>query len=379
MRYLSLFSGIEAASVAWVPLGWTCVGVAEIAPFPCRVLAHHYPHVPNLGSVSDITAEQVAALGPIDLVVGGFPCQDLSIAGKRRGLENADGSRTRSGLFFDAMRVVRWAAPRWLVVENVPGMLFSNGGDDFRRVVSEMAGREHRTPAGGWAKCGASAGPDGLVEWRTLDAQWFGVAQRRRRVFLVRDAGDWLGRGPVLLEPESLHRNPPSRSGARQERAGAAPTSDGIGRITDVSGTITTTLVVHGTQDPHVNDDLAHPLTAENGGSVNVVGVHDPMGFAVNQQRQARLTEVAGALTTVSGPTQVNGVFDGMRVRRLTTIEAARLQGFPDDYLDVPDARGKPAADTPKYSALGNSMAVPVMRWIGRRINKAEQASSAAA
>ena len=131
MRYLSLFSGIEAASQAFIPLGWECVGVAEIEPFPCKVLAHHYPDVPNLGSVTEITKEQIESLGHIDLVVGGFPCQDLSIAGKRKGLQNEDGSATRSGLFFTAMRIIEWAKPRWVVVENVPGLYSSQKGRDF--------------------------------------------------------------------------------------------------------------------------------------------------------------------------------------------------------------------------------------------------------
>src|SRR5262249_55084063 len=120
VRYVSLFSGIEAATLAWRPLGWELVAVAEVEPFACAVIAHHHPGVPNLGDVERISDQQLRDLGPVDLVVGGFPCQDVSVAGRRAGLEGTDGRRTRSGLFFAAMDVVRRLGPRWLVVENVP-------------------------------------------------------------------------------------------------------------------------------------------------------------------------------------------------------------------------------------------------------------------
>ena len=220
MRYLSLFSGIEAASVAWVPLGWECVGVAEIEKSPCAVLAHHYPGVPNLGDITKITQEQIAALGRVDLVVGGFPCQDVSVAGKRAGLENEDGTTTRSGLFFTALQLADWSGARWVVVENVPGLFSSKQGRDFAAVVGALAGCEFSIPPEGWKNMGAAAGPNGLVEWSVLDAQWAGVPQRRRRVFLVRDSGDWASRPPVLFERHSLQGHPPPSREARQGVAG---------------------------------------------------------------------------------------------------------------------------------------------------------------
>jgi len=220
MRFLSLFSGIEAASVAWIPLGWTCAGVAEIEPFPCAVLQHHYPEVPNLGDVTKITREQVEALGPLDLVCGGFPCQDLSVAGKRKGMANADGSATRSGLFFDAMRIAEWADSRWLFIENVPGMFSSNAGRDFAAVAGAMAGCEFGVPPDGWQSSGVAVGPLGLVEWTVLDAQYHGLAQRRRRVFLVRDSGDWASRPPLFLNAYRMQGHP----APRRETGKAAPT-----------------------------------------------------------------------------------------------------------------------------------------------------------
>jgi DNA (cytosine-5)-methyltransferase 1 len=232
VRYASFFSGIEMASLAFEPLGWEPVAFAEVDPFACAVLAHHYPHVPNLGDVSKITEEQIADLGHIDLIIGGFPCQDVSNAGKRKGLRNEDGTSTRSGLFFDAMRHVRVAhrrcGLRWLVLENVHGLYSSNAGRDFGAVVGEIVGSTVDVPGEGWQDTGAAAGPRGMVEWCCLDSQWRGLAQRRERVFFVADFGDWADRPPVLLERESLSGDPPACVAARQKPA--ARTSRGTGR-----------------------------------------------------------------------------------------------------------------------------------------------------
>ena len=248
MRFLSLFSGIEAASMAWTPLGWEPAAFSEIEPFPCSVLQHHYPHVPNLGDVTKITRQQVEALGRIDLVCGGFPCQDLSAAGKRKGLMNADGNPTRSGLFFDAMRIAEWTRARWTVLENVPGLFSSNGGRDFAAVVGEMAGCEFDVPPGGWENAGVAVGPLGLIEWITLDAQYVrveshprAVPQRRRRVFLVRDSGNWANRPPLFLERESLRGHPAPRreagEGITQDTAPCLTSSGrGVERTGDTRG-----------------------------------------------------------------------------------------------------------------------------------------------
>ena len=229
MRYLSLFSGIEAATVAWEPLGWECVGVAEIEQFPCAVLKHHYPDVPNLGSVTEITEEQVKALGHIDIVVFGSPCQDLSVAGHRKGFVNADGTVTRSGLFFTAFNIFQWSGARFALWENVPGAYSSNKGRDFASVVEFMAGLDSvEVPPRGWATEGVAVGDNGLLEWACLDAQWFGVAQRRRRVFALLDTGDWANRPPILLEPESLRGDSPPSRKAGQSTAGTVAPSFGI-------------------------------------------------------------------------------------------------------------------------------------------------------
>lgn len=239
MRFLTLFSGIGAPEVAWQPLGWQCIGQAEIDPSANAVLRHRFPDVPNLGDIAAITEDQIAALGPIDLIIGGFPCQDLSVAGKRKGLRDEQGNATRSGLFFEAMRLVRIARRRcglrWLIIENVPGLYSSNAGLDFGAVVAEIVGTGFDVPRDGWANSGAAAGPDGLVEWATLDAQFFGLAQRRERVFLVGDFGDWPNRPPVLLEPESMLGNPAPRREKREDVAGtlSARSTAGGGLGTD--------------------------------------------------------------------------------------------------------------------------------------------------
>ena len=485
MRFLSLFSGIEAASAAWNQLGWKCVAVAETEKFPSAVLAHHYPDVPNLGDITKITETQIRELGHIDVVIGGFPCQDVSVAGKRAGLKHADGTATRSGLFYDAIRIARWAKSRFVVIENVPGLFNNHCGRDFACVVGELAGCEFSVPPDGWGNCGAAVGPHGLVEWSVLDAQFWGLAQRRKRVFLVLDTGDWRGRPPILLESASLRGDPAPR---REAGKGTAPTissrptgGGGLGTDFDcdggligamresgqgywmedeVAGTIDANMGMSG----HANRAavIAHALRAEGfdasedgtGRGIPLIanrltarmhkGVNTTMdegqtmiqvAFAQNTRDEVRLQggdgQIVGSLAAEPGMKQSTYVafdttqitskanysepklgdpchplaagghpsavaFDarqsdviqygdktgpldtegssigiGSAVRRLTPRECARLQGFPDSYLDI-IYRGKPAADGPKYKALGNSMAVPVMAWIGRRIAMVE-------
>ena len=218
LRYLSLFSGIEAATVAWKPLGWEAVAFAQYEPgdniqFPSKVLQYHYPEVPNLGDVTKITEEQIKALGHIDLVVGGSPCTDLSIAGLRKGLVNEDGSLTRSGLFDYQMQIFEWARKNneceWMLFENVPGAFSSNEGNDFGYILGSMVQGDVPVPKDGWKNSGVcvSESGDRIVEWRVLDAQYFGVPQRRRRVFALLRAGAWGGDPPVLFESESLRRD----------------------------------------------------------------------------------------------------------------------------------------------------------------------------
>ena len=419
MRYLSLFSGIEAASVAWEPLGWTPVAFAEIDPAPSRVLAHHWPDVPNLGDVTTITDARIAALGRIDVVIGGSPCQDLSVAGKRAGLAGA-----RSGLFHEQLRIFHAArtfcGARWLVWENVPGAFSSNRGRDFAVVVGALAGCEFAVPRDGWGTEGMACGPNGLVEWCVLDAQWFGVAQRRRRVFAVLDTGDWTDRPPVLLEPDRLRGDSaPRREAGEGIAVGAlAGTSPGggwrIGADEAAAGQLIPetahTLRADGfdaSEDGTVRGTPLIPVAVMahgQGGSEVTAGERCPTLTCNHEAPVVAFDCKAGGKTSFSigeTPGTLRGeghggghqaVAIGSRVRRLTPTECERLQGFEDGHTLVPQRshylrvvsttaqrrrglmrvryveRCDFMADGPRYKALGNSMAVPVIRWIGRRI-----------
>lgn len=362
MRYLSLFSGIEAATVAWHPLGWECAAVAEIEPFPCALLAHKYPDVPNLGDVTKVTAEDIRALGPIDLVVFGSPCQDLSVAGKRKGLAGA-----RSGLFHTALDIVDWArehcGARWALWENVPGAFSSQQGRDFATVVEELAGlAECAVPPKGWGSEGAAIGEKAMVEWSTLDAQWFGVAQRRRRVFALADFGDWTRRSPVLLEPESLRGDTAPIRGKGEGFTSGFECGPSGGRLTDLAPTLDTRC-----KDGPIRNQIGVGVFCAQDDAVAIQGSSIGRNDAAGPQ--GRGVDGSGRMFTLT-KTDVHAVATAMRVRRLTPTECERLQGFPDDYTLIP-YRGKPAADGPRYKALGNSFAVPVMRWIAQSISNA--------
>jgi len=214
MRYLSVCSGIEAATCAWHPLGWEPVAFAEIEKFPSAVLAHHYPNVPNLG---DMTKYKEWNLGPIDLLVGGTPCQSFSIAGLRKGLDDPRGNLM---LTFGA--IAAKYRPKWMVWENVPGVLSSNGGLDFASFLGLITGQEVTPPQDGWKNSGIVAGYKNAygIAYRVLDAQYAGVPQRRRRVFVVGYLGDWRRAAAVLFERHSMSGNPAPSREARQDVTG---------------------------------------------------------------------------------------------------------------------------------------------------------------
>lgn len=440
MRFLSLFSGIEAASIAWKPLGWECVGVSEIEPFPCAVLAHHYPDVPNLGDVTKITEDDIKKLGQIDLVVFGFPCQDLSVAGGRKGFQGE-----RSSLFYDAIRVIEYAkrhcGTRFALLENVPGAFSSNKGADFTEVVKHMAGLDElNTPTNGWGKEGAAVGSNGLLEWSVLDAQWFGLAQRRKRVFAIVDFGDWTSRPPILLERESLRgdsapsreagqdftadvrastegkswysvdtQQPPARLAHEiapclaasmykeppsvmqlpnepyQQVVGALCARDckGVGNQYVAEGKLVVEKAVCiGGQHPNasINTDGSCPTLTS---AMGMGGGHVPIaayGFKAGQGAKAGgigyQEDLSPTLTSAnSGSNMVPTILcPPSVVRRLTPIECERLQGFPDNWTKIP-YRNKSADDCPngpRYKALGNSMAVNVMAWIGQKIQQTQ-------
>lgn len=416
MRYVSLFSGIEAASVAWAPLGWEPIAFSEIEPFPCAVLKERFPDVPNLGDITKIEWRRFARkYGKPDLVVGGSPCQSFSVAGNREGLDGA------SGLMWEYVRAVRELKPGWVVWENVPGALSSTHGEDFRCLLRELDALGY-----------------GLA-WRVLDAQFFGVAQRRERLFLVGSLGTTRA-CEVFFEPDCLRWDPPSSREKRQELAAGAgggaacagfcggntagagsigyqeevsPTLRGGGSGTNMTPTVfqiagniigredkngghqfgVTDPDKHGaftlnTADRHAvavlpfnttqitskengsrprYGDPCHPLCATD---------HAPAICMADAAPNAAIDrDLAGTLKANNNNNNPPIVSSSCSVRRLTPRECERLQGFPDDWTLIP-YRGKPAEgcpDTPRYKALGNSMAVPVMRWIGERIEEVER------
>lgn len=480
MNYISLFSGIEAASVAWGPLGWNPVAFSEIEPFCCDLLEKRFPDAPNRGDISGVDWTEYE--GSVDVVIGGSPCQAFSLAGRRLGLMDERGQ-----LMLEFVRCVREVGPRWVIWENVPGVLSQDGGRAFGTLLGELE------------DCGYA------LAWRVLDAQFFGVPQRRRRVFLVGHPVPGCAAG-VLFEPDCMRGdNPPSREKRAQLAADAEGCAGGYHPLKltqSMSGCLTpwdtqgrrvysadsayptldaretggqnaqavlapkAVLPIDTTQvtDPRngsnqqwgdpchtmsaqghtpavcigfsagksakagsiaAQDEVAPTLRAsesgtnqvpsvayaisgnvigrdsENGG--NHLGIEDDgamftltttdrhaVAFTWNQDtgfssasecaptlRAARCGEPAVCMADgnahaaideeCAGTLKVGGeppiVASEYIVRRLMPVECERLQGFPDGWTDL---GGTP--DAPRYKALGNSMAVPVINYIGRRI-----------
>ena len=498
MRYMSLFSGIEAASVAWRPLGWEPVAFCEIDEFPSAVLAHHYPDMPNLGDITKVDwREAIEKHGRPDVIVGGSPCQSFSVAGGRESL------RGESRLMFEYIRALREVRPTWFLWENVPGVL-NTRDDAFAQLLGEVQDVGY-----------------GSVAWRVLDAQFFGVAQRRRRVFLVGRLGNGGGAAAVLFEPESVSGNTQTSKQKREELARAAVrgAQEGCGPIAFKysAGAAARTMPTYedgsnlavaydcsrcglrllepdsplpcgeeecprmratairtantGANDSGIADEVAHTIdttgpeavafaqntrdevrlqgdgtisgalsaqpgmkqttyvaqriNAQASNGEEIVGAlcaRDYKGVGDEYVQEGKVIcqrlgscgcdkgtrggkgplvqeEVSGTLATgndqilcmASG--QANAevgenmacaqsarqhkdpqiVTDGYVVRRLTPTECERLQGFPDGWTDIPYKGKEHAPDTPRYKSLGNSMAVPVMRWLGERIQMVQE------
>ena len=434
MKFLSVCSGIEAASVAWHDLGFECVGVSEIDKFPSEVLKHHYPSVPNLGDMTKYK-EWKDDLAP-ELLVGGTPCQSFSVAGLRKGMDDPRGN-----LALTYVGIAEKYKPQWFIWENVPGVLSSSGGKDFSSFLSAMADIGYG------------------IAYRVLDAQFFGVPQRRRRVFVVGYLGDWRPAVSVLFEPSSVFGHTPK--GRKKGKGTAAPTetsprtddeglnadkvgallardykdinTDGLlqgkaiieaqfwngsqtaealtatsnnqrmadkGRMqmvvepnnsvgidiynVSLTGNISCTVTARSGENASSGPKVLQPIVLmDQGGSfmsINDSGLVGTLRAEVKGHPPIVTENTHATLTTTHGPRQgssdegvssVKAIFSNtMRVRRLTPVECERLQGFPDNWTQIPYGK-KPKEQCPeghRYKALGNSMAVPVMRWIGRRI-----------
>lgn len=484
MNYLSVCSGVEAATVAWHGLGWKPLGFSEIEKFPSEVLQHHYPQVSNFGDMTNYKEWKINE--PVGLLVGGTPCQSFSVAGLRKGLEDPRGN-----LALTYVGILDRFKPKWFIWENVPGVLSSNGGRDFGSFLGAVA------------ECGYG------FAYRVLDAQYFGVPQRRRRVFVVGCLGDWESAAKVLFESDCLRGdNPPSREKrervtsylergvayggtdgecsdtvtSKWHKGSGGPSGDECGLFVahkvyethpadsrvkdmgDVCQTVTSRWGTGGGNVPLVQsvgftqcdaardvgmdvsptlrsggnggypnhsvaygfepgiakregnpnrftEELSPTLRAQMGDNQASVAYslredakannfsatplhvtpalqalrpsvqsHHAQTFIVDKtiaqsfnvnarpDEMKLETEVSGTLTS----SQNAGLFQNMAVRRLTPVECERLQGFPDNYTNIPWNKKEESPDSQRYKAMGNSMAVPVMRWIGQRIDKVE-------
>jgi DNA (cytosine-5)-methyltransferase 1 len=410
MRFGSVCSGIEAASVAWHGLGWRAAWVSEIEAFPSAVIAARWPGVENLGDMTALPERILARdVEAPDVLVGGTPCQAFSVAGLRGSLSDARGNLTLTFVrIADAIDTVRRAdgrAPAWIVWENVPGVL-SVADNAFGAFLGGLVGGDAalEPPRGrGWTDAGVVSGPSRCAAWRVLDAQHFGLAQRRRRVFVLARAGtgDWAAADALLPVIESMRWHPAPRREAGQRAAPclAARTRGGGGLGTDAeldgaliaAPEVSPALKARDYKGPSSDDDgdgapmIAHAFDARQSnviqygdrtGPLDTDGHSVAVAFAQNTRDEVREMPVVGALAAQPGMKQTSYVRADMQVRRLTPRECERLQGFPDDYTAI-SWRGKPPSDCPdgpRYKALGNSMAVPVMRWIGERIAAVDQA-----
>ena len=314
-KYISIFSGIEAVSCALDEKEWEPVAFSEIDTFPSAVLKKHYPDVPNLGDITKIDWRKYE--GEIHTVCGGSPSQSFSLAGKREGLSG------ESGLMFEYIRCVREIRPKWFVWENVPGALSVEDGNAFGQLLKEMDELGYG------------------MAWRILDSQFFGVAQRRRRLFLVGSLGTKRA-AEVLFERESLRWDYPSSGEKRKSVAGKADSCVRESDSDDGSG-------FDAEHDDEMNAQPTCPITMMDTQSNAAVGY-----------------DCCNTLTAHAGK-DAPIVMSGPNVRRLTPLECERIQGFPDGWTDIL-YNGKPASDSKRYKALGNSMAVPVMKWISERI-----------
>jgi DNA (cytosine-5)-methyltransferase 1 len=377
----SVCSGIEAASCAWAPLGWRCAFVSDIDAFACALLSHRYPLVPNLG---DMTTHKGWPDATLDVLAGGTPCQSYSVAGNRKGLDDE-----RGGLMLTFAQLAHQYAARWIVWENVAGVLSVDNGRAFGALLGTLA------------KLGYG------FAYRVFDAQFFGLAQRRNRVFVIGYPGDWRPPAAVLFERAGLQghsaprRTPREVTGALSSRTAGggglgtqfecngglipagtrgAATLGNLRGDGEIAGALTRGNARHIDHHTTLVPDVAGALTGRNERQDASVETFVIAPMAGDDGEALAFDCTAGgntgfALGDVAGALRREGHTNGHAavlqpatgVRRLTPRECERLQGFEDDYSLVP-YRGALAADGPRYRALGNSMAVPVMRWIGERI-----------
>ncbi len=337
MKVLSLFSGIGGFDEGFERAGMSIDSVCDVDKYALGVLKRHFPFAKQYDDVRKI-GEKTHERGSVDVICGGFPCQDVSIAGKRKGIAGE-----RSGLWFEFARVIDELKPKWVVIENVAGLLSSNKGRDMETIVRSLV-------EFGYGVC-----------WRVLDAQYFGIAQRRRRVFIVASLGN--GRAAeVLFEREGIRWDTPSRRKTGKgiantftvrsgKSGGGKDVIDGL--LNDQGG------VVMGLE----NGEVSPTLRKETKGHLPVIWHNHQQDGSVRIQK-----DISPTVSKHWGTGGNNVPFVG--VRRLTPLECEKLQGFPSFWTEhlVKDGELVLQSDTQRYKQLGNAVAVPVAEWIGKRI-----------
>ncbi len=413
MKFGSICSGIEAASVAWNPLGWEAAWFSEIEPFPSALLAYRYPGIPNLGDMTalpeKILNEEIEAP---ELICGGTPCQAFSVAGQRKSLDDERGNL--SLVFCEIVNAVekvrksKGLHPPIVFWENVPGVL-NTKDNAFGCFMGYLSGGDFpfEIPAGRWESSGFIAGAQRQVAWRVLDAQYFGVPQRRKRVFVIASSREGFDPRKVLFESQGVCRDSQKSESEKQSFAGFSEGSFGAFRQTGVAGTCkasgggreTLVLDTHhftthnkaptllasmgtgGNRVPCLMDSggkFMHVINNKNGTLLASAGERNRspvICLAENTIGRQPMNGGNGSgysenLSYTLNATGIHGVCTQHKVRRLTPIECERLQGFPDDYTKIP-YRGRSVEDcpdSPRYKAIGNSWAVPVVRWLGERM-----------
>lgn len=354
----SVCSGIEAASVAWGPLGFKAEWFSEIEKFPCEVLRHHWPHVTNLGSMLSIPDKIVlGGVKPPLILVGGTPCQSFSVAGKQLGLDDERGQLTLA--YVDIMNAIdneRGEGDECVCVwENVPGVL-SDKGNAFGFFLGKLAGEDGQLIPSGpkWSNTGCVFGPQRAIAWRVMDAQYFGVAQRRRRVFLVASARKGFDPTKVLFESEGVRRDiAPSREKKQSLTSGFRMCA--FGEYADDE--TASTMKARDYKD--ASDLVTLPINTMTMGGRPSDDLRPRMGLGIGKHNDPQNTLTKG---------HSHAVFDSasMAIRRLTPTECERLQGFPDGHTLI----NSKTPDGHRYKALGNSMAVPCMAWIAKRLKQ---------
>lgn len=415
---VSLFAGVGGIDLTLERAGISVVAAVEIDKAARGVIRDRFPHMTLFDDVTEVTGDQLRDAGFVPrrgIVAAGWPCQGNSVAGRRQGMDDA-----RSGLWVHVARLLAELHPAWFLGENVPGLLSVNDGNDMAAVLADLA-----DVGMGFA-------------WRVLDAQHFGVPQRRRRVFIVGRTGDWAAPVQILLEPESSAGDSAPRGEAGTGVAGTLGSRAGGSRTTDLDGhgayipvstlqggghrghrvdaesaargyliPFDTTQITssENRSNPQLGDPchplaagahapaIAHSLMSHGGNdkhdpSMMTYGTHalTAEGADASEDGTRRGTPLVGfhltqdpisgdVIPAMGAKSTGNGVMDATAVRRLTPLECERLQGFPDRWTAT--SYGKPQADSARYRQLGNAVAVPVAEWVARRIAHHHQGTAA--